>query len=316
MVDEALLRAYLDTFPDKWVSNFETTKMYDMADTTCSRITSHMMEKESASAVAQTHNEARQKSGTVKKTGSPNTSKRTVAKGHCTFSKKKDNNKGGYTGPPKNDEQCHLHPYSDHTWIKCNQHPKNVGKKPTSNNKKKVTHKETEDAHVHSESEDADETRTKNNGSPIDLVGSGKPTVCFTTLTFNDESHHLDCFAMNVIDAQQPLTQTSSMYRTITSGMPCSSSLKRTRQQLNSFGQQDTLASAAKEWSETEVTNKVIDELFSDNSPSESYVSGSSSNEIKTKLDVTPTTVLVAKTTQGVYFKQPMRVLLDLLIAK
>lgn len=59
MDDTTLLRAFLDTFPDKWISDFENTKTNDMVNTNRSVITSHMMEKESASALAQRENQNR-----------------------------------------------------------------------------------------------------------------------------------------------------------------------------------------------------------------------------------------------------------------
>ena len=64
--DETFHRAYLDSYPTKWITSFEEIKTTNMGDTTISAITAFMTEKESASHQAQAENEAKQKSAPKK----------------------------------------------------------------------------------------------------------------------------------------------------------------------------------------------------------------------------------------------------------
>jgi len=319
MADETLLRAYLDSFPDKWVQDFESTKTYDMADTSRSAITSHMMEKESASRTARLENERKQK---VNNHGNSNGKKRTQegdrdskrpAKQAKKFGKGKhtESNKD-WVGPPRDDEQCRLHPYSKHIWSDCNQHPKNLGKKPKAR-KSSGSKESDEDGHVVSDPSSKD-AATDVSELTVDLVGSGKlQSSLFTTLKPSDESHHLDCFALNVLNDEQPLIPSSAMSSTTTSGKHSVISLTRIQRPLNTCGRTDTSVEKSKEALETEVANRLTEELFSNEPSSEQIIRGSSNNEIikDTKLDLSPTTVLVAKTIQGIHSKKPLRVLLD-----
>lgn len=146
LTDETLRRAYLDSFPTKWITSFEEIKTTDMGNTTMSAITAFMTEKESASQLAQAENESKQRSQNKKSTDKSIHKKGTQSK----FKKKDDQHK---VGRPKDDEQCRLHPYHSHTWGECNYHPNNQGNKNKTWNKTKSnanTKKKdaSEDGHV------------------------------------------------------------------------------------------------------------------------------------------------------------------------
>ena len=65
--DETERRAYLDTYPSKWVSDFEKVKTSDMANATILAIVAYMTELEDSSAAAQRENEHKQKEASLKK---------------------------------------------------------------------------------------------------------------------------------------------------------------------------------------------------------------------------------------------------------
>ena len=106
MNDETLTRAYLETYPTKWIQDFEKVKTSDMANTTVSEITAYMTELETNAATAQKDNEAKQKAASAKKKNGngkwPNHKKNRRTK--------HDRPTGSPKGGPKDDEQCRLHP--------------------------------------------------------------------------------------------------------------------------------------------------------------------------------------------------------------
>lgn len=228
-------------------------KTFDMADTNRSEITSHMMEKEASLALAQRKNESKQKSANKKhdhdgkrKQRSGNNSSYKGRKG--AYKSNKDGNKSGTkgsdcVGPPKDDEPCRLHPYSKHNLIDCNQHPRNAGKSPFKKAKKTAS---SEDGHVVDEPTDRTiiAQPTEVSELMIDMVGSGKPFSINAPTAMFDESHHLECFALYIIDQMdaQPLTQSLPMSTMETSNKRSVCSQKRIPLQLSSSGPMDTSA--------------------------------------------------------------------------
>jgi hypothetical protein len=66
LANKTLCCAYLDSFPGKWISDFEQIHTLDMALTTISAITSFMTDREDASKAAQLENESKQKAALKK----------------------------------------------------------------------------------------------------------------------------------------------------------------------------------------------------------------------------------------------------------
>ena len=315
MNDETLRRAYLDTFPTKWVSDFEKVKTSDMSTTTVEDINAFMTELEEAAAIAQAENEAKQQENAKKRR----------AEGSSGYGNKKSrrNNPGKYTkkgasggstfsGPPKDDEQCRLHPTSKHTWKECYMHPKNANKSKSFKGKGKAGPKTTgEDNHM------MDEDAMEVDEAP--KAPTGKNQVAFalpTTITLPDDTHHLDCFALHHVESNvQPLTPSLAMSKTTTSALPCSSSWKRPLEQCSSFSPRDSLEerSKQKEALESTAVVQLTNELFSIEPLAENYIHGSSDNTVigNPNEDAIPMTVLVAFKVNGVISKIPLKVLLD-----
>ena len=153
--------------------------------------------------------------------------------------------------------------------------------------------------------------------NPIDLIGSDEPTVSHTTQFLaepSDETHHLDCFTLRMLDdTHQPSTLNSDMSKTTASDMPFRSSQKKILQQPSSSGPPDALGSAVKECRETCVATKAIEELFSERASNKNTTNGSNSNKTNSRqcVDVSPTTVLSSRTMKGTHSKHPLRALLD-----
>ena len=122
MTDETFRRAYLETYPNKWVLDFEKVKTSDMSNTTVSAITAYMTDLETNSATSQLQNEQKQKANSSNRNrngkGKWNNHKKNRRAKHDRPSPK------GNNGSPKDDEQCRLHPDSNHTWKECTVHPK------------------------------------------------------------------------------------------------------------------------------------------------------------------------------------------------
>ena len=305
LADETFRRAYLDSFNRKWIERFEQTKTTDMGDTTIAAITAFMTELEQSAAASQRENERKQKENASKKRSSED-SKRTARIPRKKFSPSSNTSKDKVKllGPPKDEEQCRLHPYHKHTWGECHCNPKNTNKKPASFTKK--SGKSGEDNHMVIDIEDKEEAPTE----------TGESLTLPTVVALPDDSHHLDCFALHMLETNvQPLIPTLPMSRMTTSAKPCFSSSRKLQEQFSISGTKDTFASASRQSMDVDSTavEQLTEELFSSEPTATTYERGSSDNTVigNPKLDAIPMTVLISSRINGIVSKRPLKVLLD-----
>ncbi|CAB9531602.1 expressed unknown protein [Seminavis robusta] len=122
LTDETLRRVFADSFPTTWITQFETVKTDDMANTTMGAITAFMTKKEKDAATSRRNNEAKQKAA-------GKASKAVKADGQQAKPKyKRSNGRNGNNGSSKDTGKCNRHPDGRHLWIDCFENPKNAGK--------------------------------------------------------------------------------------------------------------------------------------------------------------------------------------------
>jgi len=313
LTDETLRRAYLDSYPRKWTMDFEKVKTSDMGATTMSAITAYMTDMETNSAAAQLENEHKQKtSKTPSSKANPSwtSNNKKNKKDHSDKHKKKRE----WVGPPQDDKQCRLHPYSGHSWKDCNQHPSKANKKPKMGKKPG-----SEDNHMivepgspilsesGSDNEQSSKKTKKSSGKCRPRTSSVLPTVL---PVLPDESHHLDCFALHHLEPKSPLIPSSTMSTTTMKGSPSCSSLRSVQERVISCGTRDTLDTRSEAMASN--VERLTRELFEEQTANE-YNRGNSENKIgiSVKQDLIPSTVLVAALANGVVSKRPIKVLLD-----
>ena len=147
--------------------------------------------------------------------------------------------------------------------------------------------------------------------------GELDPTFPDNTVFLQEESHHLDCFDLLHVETQAPLIRTSDKLRMTTSAKPSSSSMKRVRRHASSSSAVELSMSRLSSEPEQQASQafaveNVLHDVYDETTAIEDQESGSSNNQIvHPKEDLSPSVVLVAGTANSIYYKKPLKALLD-----
>ena len=292
-----------------------------MSETTVKAITAFMTELEQSAAASQRENERKQKSSSGRKRSPADSSTNTYRKKHA--SPKAHSN--GKREAPKDDDICPVHTWGNHTWIQCSLNPKSTNYNKAVPKKGKAAQGAKPKHQAAKSNEDNNMIVNVDSDNEVE-VPMEEPTreYCYsvTTAPLPDDSHHLDCFALHMLESNlQLLTPSSQTLPTMTSAKPCSVSWKKNPERSSTYGTVDTSVRRNEPSDDKQSLGKTVStaverltkELFSTEPMAETHERGSSDNTIlgNPNEDAIPTTVLVAANVNGISSKRPLKVLLD-----
>ena len=193
---DTLTRMYLDSYPSKWISDFEKIHGTNMAGTNIDQITAFMHDRAIEADAANIRNQLKQ---TSTKASAPKKVRRTAK-----YDKPQKKTPGRRLQP---DDPCPL-PGHDHKWKQCynnidnpeaHARRKNRGnQKPAAKSNGQNHRQEADDSDDGSHHAHQDDEPSDNEPGFIDGKSNGYRYPAYTDVSFNvdEDSHHLDCFTL------------------------------------------------------------------------------------------------------------------------